>query len=295
MNALVIAILMGSIVLQVAAALAAILQVRHADRFRFAWICVSLALFLMVERRVEPLILLRHQGDPRWVNNIIGLLISIFMAIGVFGLRSLFRTLRQQDQMLLQLAATDPLTGLANRRALHDLAQREIRLSQRTGKPLCLFMIDLDYFKQVNDRFGHSTGDAALVRVAGKLRSCLRNVDHIGRWGGEEFVALLPDVDLSGAMCVAERVRREIAEDVQGEVTITVSIGVTVYQPDKQSSRDVFFTLIDQADCALYRAKQDGRNCIREYAPQDAAQASVATAGTISEGGARRDFQGSPG
>ncbi len=266
-------ILIASIVLQIAAAVAAMLQVGHASRFRFAWVCVSLALLLMVERRVEPLLMLRADPDPRWVNNVTGLLISILMAAGVFGLRSLFRTLRQQDELLKQMAATDPLTGLANRRALNDCAQREMRLSQRTGKTLSILMIDLDYFKQVNDRYGHSAGDAVLVRVAEKLRNSLRNVDHIGRWGGEEFVALLPDVDTEGAMRVAERVRRDIGDEMKGEVKITVSIGVTAYRPERQSHGDMWPVLIDQADCALYLAKQEGRNCTRLYAPQSAAEA----------------------
>jgi diguanylate cyclase (GGDEF)-like protein len=274
-------ILIASIVLQLAAAAAAMLQVGHASRFRFAWVCMSLALLLMVERGVEPLLMLQADQEPRWVNHVTGLLISMLMAAGVFGLRSLFRTLRRQDELLKQLSATDPLTGLVNRRALNDCAQREMRLSQRTGKTLSVLMIDLDYFKQINDRFGHSVGDAVLVRVAEKLRISLRNVDHIGRWGGEEFVALLPDVDTEGAMRVAERVRREIGEEMKDEVKTTVSIGVTAYRPEQQTHGDMWPVLIDQADCALYCAKQEGRNCTRLYDPRGAAEAYVAAAGGL--------------
>lgn len=265
MTGFVAAILVVSIILQVSAAVAAILQVKAAGPFRFAWISVSTALLLMIERRVEPLIFLQEQTDLRLTNNIVGLLISVAMAIGIFGLRSLFKTLQRQDEMLRRLAATDPLTGLANRRSLEESAQREIRLSRRSGRPLALLMLDLDHFKKVNDLLGHHAGDQVLVRIADKLRACLRNVDHVGRWGGEEFMVLLPAVSSQDAMRIAERMCAETRDANEGNVSVTVSIGVTVFQPGGASEADDFAALVERADCALYHAKQDGRNCIRMY------------------------------
>jgi diguanylate cyclase (GGDEF)-like protein len=157
-------------------------------------------------------------------------------------------------------ALVDPLTELSRRHVLQDALRREADRIRRSGGSLALVMIDLDFFKQVNDAYGHRTGDEVLARVGRLLRSTARNIDLAARFGGEEFAVLLYDSDLAGAMAFAERFRthlREMAVPASGgrTVKVTASLGVAVgsvlVDPD---------ALIDAADQALYRAKHQGRD-----------------------------------
>lgn len=160
------------------------------------------------------------------------------------------------------LAITDALTTLYNRRGFFELGHREVERARRFGRPLAAIMLDLDYFKQVNDTYGHAIGDQVLAKIAARCRAVLREVDLIGRCGGEEFAILLPESDLAGAQQVAERLRRQIAQAAidtdAGPVTITISAGVAVLR----TGHDTLETLLECADRALYAAKQAGRNCV---------------------------------
>ena len=162
--------------------------------------------------------------------------------------------LLEQAFRLEELATTDSLTGVFNRRKFNELVQAETERARRYGTPLSFLILDIDYFKRVNDALGHEAGDEVLVALAGLLREGLRAVDSLARWGGEEFVALLPAVELDGATQTAERLRQAVrAARLPGDVT--VSIGVTQYRvPD--SADEVFA----RADLALYRAKDLGRD-----------------------------------
>lgn len=168
---------------------------------------------------------------------------------------------RRLEQQLRVLAATDPLTGLANRRHWLDIAEQEIGRSRRHGEPLAVLVIDLDFFKTINDSHGHAVGDRALVAFAQVCRDQLRGHDTVGRMGGEEFAILLPATDLAAAADAAERIRRAVdsvtvplggAEPVR----LSVSIGVALVGA-ADTDIDV---AIARADEALYRAKQTGRN-----------------------------------
>jgi diguanylate cyclase (GGDEF)-like protein len=195
----------------------------------------------------------------------------IYKAITEMGLekphRLLFRNLKQSETALKsaleeveRLAFTDALTGLYNRRHLFLLADREFQRARRYQLPLSAMMLDIDEFKRVNDTYGHVIGDQVLQRVADCCRKELRGVDVIGRYGGDEFVALLPETGLSAACQVAERLRKTIAERVldtkTGRVTVTVSLGVAVLDDEHLTPE----SLLDRADKALYIAKQNGRN-----------------------------------
>jgi diguanylate cyclase (GGDEF)-like protein len=155
-------------------------------------------------------------------------------------------------------STTDGLTGLANRTGFTALAAAELRRSERSDRPLALAMLDLDDFKQVNDTFGHAAGDDALRIVADVLRMAVREIDILGRYGGEEFVVLFPDTDLTGAYEAAERIRialgrRDTTRDGRPlPHTLTASIGIA-------AGRNIN-AMIDDADRALYRAKQHGKN-----------------------------------
>ena len=164
------------------------------------------------------------------------------------------------ERRLVHLAATDPLTGLANRRHFLDQMALALARQQRHDTPTALLMIDLDWFKKVNDRYGHATGDEVLRHVAAIMTTSLRRIDLLGRLGGEEFAILLPDTEASGAHEFAERLRQRVAAQpartAAGEISSTLSIGVTAFSP-QDSSIDA---ILARADRALYRAKGQGRD-----------------------------------
>jgi diguanylate cyclase (GGDEF)-like protein len=167
-----------------------------------------------------------------------------------------------------RLAITDALTGLHNRRHLLVLAEREFERARRYGRPLAVVMLDLDHFKHVNDAYGHSIGDEVLRTVALRCQAALRTADLLGRYGGEELLAILPESDLAGTQLAAERLRLCVAdkpiETTRGQVHVTISLGYALDSPLFASVTGV----INQADQELYAAKAAGRNCVRPLAPE---------------------------
>jgi diguanylate cyclase (GGDEF)-like protein len=176
---------------------------------------------------------------------------------------------RERTRELDRLATTDILTETFNRRRLKEIAVQEVARARRFKQPLCIAMLDLDHFKAINDSFGHSIGDMALQMAAAAIRSRVRVHDHVGRYGGEEFVLVLPGTPLAGARRVAESVRDAIAsvelETDSGPVTLTVSIGIAEWCAD-----ETLDDVLGRADGALYRAKELGRNCVAEAPAQPA-------------------------
>ena len=170
------------------------------------------------------------------------------------------------EEQLHYLAATDSLTGVCNRRQALELAGGEIDRACRTGSSLSVILLDVDNLKPVNDTSGHRMGDRVLEEVASQCKADLRSQDVFGRYGGDEFIAVLPDTTSEAALHVAERLRQHIeATSIQGasgEVNVTISIGITIARPDTNSSLDL---LLEQADRALYQAKAAGRNRVVQY------------------------------
>ena len=167
---------------------------------------------------------------------------------------------RLQEALALK-ASTDELTGLANRRtAMERLAGEHARIRRHPALQACLLALDIDHFKRVNDTRGHAAGDAALRHVARLMCNAVRTTDLTGRIGGEEFLILLPDTDLPGALSLAERIRAEVqnrpAAHEGREIALTVSIGVSAILQDDARSQDA----LERADQALYAAKHAGRN-----------------------------------
>lgn len=175
------------------------------------------------------------------------------------ALRLSHAALEKKKAELEILAATDPLTGMFNRRAFLDLAERELARAHRLESPYVVLMMDLDLFKRVNDDYGHQAGDRVLVAFAAVVKRCFRIEDLAGRYGGEEFCAILPGVTMEQATVIAERLRGAVSQCTLGDLprTTTISIGIAACSGKAQVSLDA---AIGRADEALYRAKHDGRD-----------------------------------
>lgn len=194
----------------------------------------------------------------------------LWMMSGLVGLVSavaLSQIVARDHQKNLELLAqlqrescTDALTGVANRRVLDAGLQRFMQYCQAERRPLCLMMVDIDYFKTLNDTYGHSIGDDVLRKTGQTLSAFVRSTDLVSRYGGEEFVVVTPGVDLTTARELSERIRlavqRQPLPPETGDDEVTISIGLTAMEAD-----DVPATLLQRADHALYYAKHAGRNC----------------------------------
>lgn len=166
---------------------------------------------------------------------------------------------RQLDENR-ELAERDALTRIANRYRLEKALQLECERAKRFRQPLSLIAMDLDDFKPINDRYGHARGDAALVRVVDVLHTCLRAQDLLARWGGDEFVIVLPQASLGEALEVAARLRQAMVQvEPVGDCQLTMSYGVVQWQEGEDQH-----ALLARADTALYRAKGNGKNAIAE-------------------------------
>jgi diguanylate cyclase (GGDEF)-like protein len=225
-----------------------------------AWIAVAglwafyVSLYAMMWF-VEPL-------QPISSNALLGVfLFNLTVVFCMFSYLSLFyvNTVSSAQRKLQFMATTDPLTRLFNRRHMIELAEKEIARCERHPLQITFLLLDIDHFKQFNDRYGHDVGDRVLQRMSALLTSVLRTQDSLGRWGGEEFLALLPDTDGEQALLIAERMRATVEQD-QWEcegfaLSVTLSIGVSEYRPEEDLS-----LAIARADRALYQGKEAGRN-----------------------------------
>ncbi|WP_062067283.1 GGDEF domain-containing protein [Cellvibrio sp. OA-2007] len=174
------------------------------------------------------------------------------------------QTLRQEVDLLKEQVRTDALTGLYNFRFFSDALPLEMERASRSFQPLSLIVLDIDHFKGFNDRWGHELGNRALAHIAQLIALTIRKLDFACRFGGEEFVILLPNTDLRQAVNVAERLREIIAisplEHEQESIVITASLGVDEYRGNHSDSPEGF---IERVDTWLYQAKHAGRNCVK--------------------------------
>lgn len=188
---------------------------------------------------------------------------------------------RDQLQLVLsevqRMATIDSLTGVLNRRCLFDLAQREFERSQRYGSVFTLLMLDVDHFKPINDTYGHRVGDEVLKSLTQAIQRSLRQVDQFGRYGGEEFVIVLPESPLNIARQVGDRLRvvsSQLSIPTETDpISLTVSIGIAAYDPNDKAVEDIF----ERADRALYQAKAQGRDRCCVWEEVDGSIAPVAT------------------
>ena len=180
---------------------------------------------------------------------------------GIFLIVQDVTELASYEHKLVEMNIKDGLTGIYNRRFLQTRLAEEFQRRKRYGTKLSLIMFDIDFFKKVNDCYGHQCGDAVLQSVATKISSIIRHTDYLARYGGEEFCCLLPQTDLTGALILAERFRHVIEEMVTpcqaNTIKVTISLGVSDAIPDDSAEN-----LLKRADDALYQAKNSGRNRI---------------------------------
>jgi len=175
------------------------------------------------------------------------------------------RQLQAANQQLQRLSSTDRLTGLFNRGHWEEMLRQDYARHRRYDRNAALVMFDIDHFKKINDSYGHQAGDAVIQQTADLVRQCMRDADIAGRYGGEEFVVLLPDTDSEGALTFAERLRQAIeAHEVSYEdhsIRFTVSLGIA----DLSQPTSGYAQLIERADNALYASKSAGRNQVSLY------------------------------
>jgi diguanylate cyclase (GGDEF)-like protein len=171
--------------------------------------------------------------------------------------------LHERDELKLK-SSIDGLTHLWNRSAIMDLIGAELARAKR-GTPMCVAMVDADFFKKVNDTYGHLAGDAVLVEISSRMRRAVREFDAVGRYGGEEFIAVLSNCNVESAQLVCERIRGFLADQSvltpAGPLNVTVSIGIAPGDSEFSNVENV----LGAADAALYRAKKNGRNRVEIY------------------------------
>jgi diguanylate cyclase (GGDEF)-like protein len=190
-------------------------------------------------------------------------ILAMLLSAVIYISQLFVNNLKKSEEQLVELATTDSLTGILNRGEGIRRIQQEISRSLRAQQPLSIILVDIDYFKRINDNYGHQVGDRVLQTIAANLTSALRNYDIICRYGGEEFLIMLPTTELNKALETAERLRRGIAEDsteTEGGKTIalTISLGVSSLQVG-----DSLDGLVYRADNALYIAKEEGRDQVQ--------------------------------
>lgn len=214
---------------------------------------VGLYMLMWVIEPIQPI----DPGALRAVN-----LFNLTVVFSMFSYLSFFylSIVTSANRKLRKLATTDPLTGLFNRRHMAHMVKKEIAKYERSGHPVSFILLDIDHFKIINDQYGHEAGDYVLQEVSRVIQEQLRTQDLVARWGGEEFLAILPDTGLSNAEAGAERIRKGLLDHEWRTpggkiVELTISAGVSEYRPG-----DDFNSAINRADHALYRGKEGGRN-----------------------------------
>ena len=269
--------------LQLALVLAALWRGRAAEQWRGALllsVCLVVEALLMAGRAWQALAGTLDSAGLLHVSPMQSVVfVMAFITIILASLGFILMAKDRADAANRLLAAQDALTGVAGRRTLLQVLARDVAQSARTHGDYALALLDIDHFKDVNDTRGHLAGDQVLRHVAQVLRTRLRQQDLLGRYGGEEFLVLLPGAGLAGALQVAEALRQAVQDSPcahpGGSIRVTVSLGVCAARPQAPGCSDA---LIDAADRALYAAKGAGRNCVRHQAPAPQGGAALAAA-----------------
>jgi diguanylate cyclase (GGDEF)-like protein len=235
----------------------------HSKRRIAVALCVVFVAIDLWLHRTPPIVLV----DPLALAALRYFNMACFLTAMVVSAIMYERFVRDAEERLRAAAGTDALTGLLNRRRMSDQMHNELIRARKASGSFAVMLLDLDYFKDINDRYGHTSGDLVLAQVAAVLRRCVRDRDIVARWGGEEFLILLPSAGLHAAVDIAERIRSEVrATVIRGDIHVSVTIGLAIWRDGENLE-----ATIHRADTALYRGKHSGRDCV-VVEPQEAPQ-----------------------
>jgi diguanylate cyclase (GGDEF)-like protein len=261
-----------ALIIQLASALISTFLFKHLNKYQSGWAFLSIALFIMIYRRLTPLNLILESQKVVISDAIASLIISIFIFLGVIGLKDIVLDLEKKNNQLKNEAKIDLLTGAYGREEAYLRGKSDISRSLRNKKPIGFIMIDLDYFKKVNDQYGHLAGNVILKKLSSLCKNEIRNVDTFSRFGGEEFLVILPNIDDLFLNEVAERLRRKIEKFnfnyLHKKIHVNISAGVSYYNPNKDRSTNpnsIFLKYVKRADDAMYIAKDKGRNRVEQW------------------------------
>ena len=236
---------------------------QHGELFHLSPQPASVAVLpLLRQRRLIGSLNLGSQEEGRFIAGSATNFLERLSAVVAVALENAIN-----HERLKHIGLTDALTGVHNRRYFDRRLTEEVERVQRNGQPLSCLFLDVDHFKRINDTYGHQVGDRVLQEVAGRIKAQLRLSDALGRYGGEEFAALLVQTDTDTAWDIAERIRASIADEPfllggEHQIAVTLSVGLSTMTPDTLQSvtTEAAEQLVAQADAAVYRAKQGGRN-----------------------------------
>jgi diguanylate cyclase (GGDEF)-like protein len=245
---------------------------KHLDKYQTGWMFLSIALFIMVYRRISPLIYIYQTHIVVITDAIAALVISLFIFLGVIGLMKVVLDLERRNINLKNRFKIDSLTGAYSHDEAYYRGREDISRSRRDKTTIGFIMIDIDYFKHVNDHFGHLAGDFVLKKLSIICKKEIRNVDTFARFGGEEFLVILPGVSNRRLREIADRLRIKIEKTnfiyFKKLIHVKISAGTSFFDPTKNKTSNTNFTLrkyIKRADDAMYRAKDKGRNRVIQW------------------------------
>jgi diguanylate cyclase (GGDEF)-like protein len=241
---------------------------RKATVYRIPCLLLMLGFLMMVLTRIHPLVSPLENGIFQKVDAIKAVVISGLIMLGMYYMIRIYTSMIDQSHIFELDAKTDAMTGALRHQETFYRLEQEISRSFRNHQPLALVMIDIDHFKFVNDRYGHLVGDVVLKNLVTFYQKGLRDIDILGRVGGEEFLLILPATNESDALEITERLRKALQDHVVARVDhelikITTSSGISIFNPEQELDlihKDLANKYFQQADLAMYQAKQLGRN-----------------------------------
>ena len=261
-----------ALLIHIASALISVFLFKHSNKYQFGWAFLSTALFIMIYIRIAPLIMIFETKEIVLSDAFTSLLISLLILFAILSLKNIVLDLEQRNNQLRKEAKIDLLTGAYGRKEGYLRGKSDISRSLRNKKPVGFIMIDLDYFKKVNDRYGHLAGNVILKKLSSLCKNEIRNIDTFSRFGGEEFLVILPNIDNIFLNEVAERLRRKIEKYnfnyLHKKININISAGVSYYDPNKDRNTNpnsIFLKYVKRADEAMYTAKNKGRNRVMQW------------------------------
>ncbi len=269
---LAIACYLLALALQFTSALISALLFKHLDKYQSGWAFLSIALLIMIYRRISPLIYIYETHIVILTDAIAALVISLFLLLGVLGLKKIVLDLEEKNKQLKSQAKVDILTGAFTHDEAYHRGKDDVARSYRNKKPIGFIMIDLDYFKRVNDHYGHLAGDFILKKLSQICKKEIRNVDTFARFGGEEFLAILPGIDNPQLKELANRLRVKIEKFnfkyLDEKINVNISAGTSLFDPTRDKNKNInstFLKYVKRADDAMYIAKAKGRNRVIQW------------------------------